>query len=124
VTKTFDCQCGARLEADDDDALLAALSDHAASQHAEDPMYSQMELSAMLTRSANQPASGIDPLIADLRTFILSYGDHDSECPGRDAMGPEAVSGATCRCGFIGRMNTLLAEVAARMDNPPVIDAD
>jgi hypothetical protein len=113
--KTFDCQCGARLEADGEDSLLDALRIHAAAQHAGDPTYSQMELPGMLTRSANQPAPGIDPLIADLRTFILSYGEHDAECPGREAMGPEAVSGATCECGFIGRMNTLLAEVAARI---------
>ena len=58
----------------------------------------------------------IDPLITDLRTFMLSYGDHDSECPGQDATGPEAISEASCECGFIGRMNTLLTAVAERID--------
>lgn len=67
-------------------------------------------------RQAGTRPLGIDPLIADLRTFILSYGEHDAECPGRVATGPEAVSGATCTCGFIGRMNELLAEVAARIE--------
>ena len=57
----------------------------------------------------------IDRLITDLRTFMLSYGDHDAECPGRDAIGPEAISDANCKCGFIGRMNALLAEVAERI---------
>ena len=58
----------------------------------------------------------IDRLITDLRTFMLSYGEHDSQCPGRDATGPEAISDASCKCGFIGRMNTLLVEVAARIN--------
>ena len=57
----------------------------------------------------------IDRLITELRTFMLSYGEHDSECPGREATGPEAISGASCNCGFIKGMNKLLAEVAARL---------
>ena len=60
-------------------------------------------------------ADRIDPLINDLRLFMLSCGDHDSECSGRDAIGPDAISDANCECGFIGRMNLLLAEVAARI---------
>ena len=60
-----------------------------------------------------------DRLISDLRTFMLSYGDHDSECPGRDANGPDAISDANCTCGFIGRMNALLAEVAERISDHP-----
>ena len=61
-------------------------------------------------------------LIADLRMFMLSYGEHDSECPGREATGPDAISGVNCTCGFISRMNKLLAEVAARTqkDDPMV----
>jgi hypothetical protein len=61
------------------------------------------------------PLVRLDRLLTDLRTFMLSYGEHDSECPGRDAIGPEAISGEACECGFISRMNTLLAEVAARI---------
>ena len=59
----------------------------------------------------------IDRLISDLRTFMLSYGEHDSECPGREAIGPDAISETSCECGFIGRMNELLAEVATRASN-------
>ena len=62
------------------------------------------------------PDSPDDPLVAELRTFMLSYGEHDSECPGRDASGPEAVGGETCECGFIGRMSDLLGQVARRVD--------
>ena len=56
-----------------------------------------------------------DPLIADLRRFILSFGEHDPECPGFEAQGPMAVEGRSCACGFIPRMNDLLADTAARI---------
>jgi hypothetical protein len=66
-------------------------------------------------RSSESPDRPDDPLVAELRTFMLTYGEHDSECPGRNASGPDAVSGAVCGCGFIGRMNELLVQVARRV---------
>jgi hypothetical protein len=62
-----------------------------------------------------EPAQPEDPLIADLRRFILSFGEHDPECPGYEATGPMAVDARSCTCGFIPRMNDLLAETAARI---------
>lgn len=67
-------------------------------------------------RDPRSPEGPDDPLVADLRTFMLTYGEHDGDCPGHDAIGPDAVSGAVCTCGFIGRMNELLGEVALRVE--------
>ena len=54
-------------------------------------------------------------LVAELRTFILSYGEHDSDCPGFEAEGPAALDRANCTCGFIDRMEDLLAKVAEQL---------
>ena len=62
-----------------------------------------------------KPAESEDPLISDLRRFILSFGEHDPECPGYDATGPMAVDGGSCSCGFIPRMDELLMETAGRI---------
>jgi hypothetical protein len=62
-----------------------------------------------------KPAEPEDPLISDLRRFILSFGEHDPECPGYDATGPMAVDGESCSCGFIPRMDELLMETAGRI---------
>lgn len=56
-----------------------------------------------------------DPLVADLRRFILSYAEHDPDCPGFEATGDAATSSSTCTCGLIERMEELLAEVARRL---------
>jgi len=62
-----------------------------------------------------KPAEPEDPLISDLRRFILSFGEHDPECPGYDATGPLAVDSGSCSCGFIPRMDELLMETAGRI---------
>lgn len=62
-----------------------------------------------------KPAEPEDPLISNLRRFILSFGEHDPDCPGYEATGPMAVDVRSCTCGFISRMNDLLAETAARI---------
>ncbi len=55
-----------------------------------------------------------DELVADLRRFILSYGEHDSACAGYEATGDAAVDPRLCSCGFITRMDELLAAVRQR----------
>jgi hypothetical protein len=65
-----------------------------------------------------EPAQPEDPLILDLRRFILSFGEHDPECPAYEAIGPTAVEERSCTCGFIPRMNELLAETAERITRP------
>ncbi len=60
--KTFDCPCGARVEADADDDLLAVVKQHADEQHGGDPAFSDMSWrprsNARLTRkSRNAQAS-------------------------------------------------------------------
>jgi hypothetical protein len=62
-----------------------------------------------------KPAEPEDPLLSDLRRFILSFGEHDPECPGSDATGQMAVDGGLCSCGFIPRMDELLTETARRI---------
>jgi hypothetical protein len=51
-------------------------------------------------------------LVGDLRRFILSYAEHDPDCPGFEATGDAATSAAMCTCGLIARMEQLLGEVA------------
>jgi hypothetical protein len=53
-------------------------------------------------------------LVTELRRFILSYAEHDPDCPGFDATGDDAVSASACTCGLIERMEELLARVADR----------
>lgn len=60
-----------------------------------------------------------EELVLHLRRFILSYGEHDDECPGNRATGPAAVDAELCTCGFIPRMEELLAVVAERMRDSP-----
>jgi hypothetical protein len=55
-----------------------------------------------------------EALVAELRRFILSYAEHDPDCPGFGATGEDAVSASACTCGLIERMDELLARVAGR----------
>ena len=58
--------------------------------------------------------SGTDAqLVADLTRFIDSFGDHDDDCPGYDAVGREAEL-AACACGFARRYD-LFDEVLRRL---------
>jgi len=56
-----------------------------------------------------------EPIVEQLRRFILSYAEHDPDCPAVAATGPAAIDPATCRCGLIPRMEDLLAELQRRL---------
>src|SRR5262249_27231055 len=45
-----------------------------------------------------------DPLVAELRTFILSYADHDPDCPGFEALA-WSEQREVCTCGFVMRLD-------------------
>lgn len=53
-------------------------------------------------------------LIAELRTFILSYGEHDADCPGIDARQWREHQ-KVCICGFAPRLDELLGRLAQRL---------
>ena len=57
------------------------------------------------------------PLVDDIRRFVLSFGEHDADCPSIDATAWEQQT-ALCVCGFAPRLNELIAklenELAAR----------
>jgi hypothetical protein len=55
-----------------------------------------------------------DTVLAELRTFILSYGEHDQDCPGIDArQWPEHRR--VCICGFAPRLDELMGKLAERL---------
>ena len=56
-----------------------------------------------------------DPLVEELRRFILSYGEHDGDCPGAVAQGAAVTDPGGCECGFIARLEELLQRTAARL---------
>jgi hypothetical protein len=49
-------------------------------------------------------------LIDEIRRFVLSYGEHDSDCPGVDATTWEAQS-KVCVCGFAPRFDELMLKL-------------
>jgi len=55
-----------------------------------------------------------DPLVAELRRFILSYAEHDPECPGIDAKAWEEQR-AVCTCGLAPRLDELLEKLEKRL---------
>ena len=65
------------------------------------------------------PSRMSDPLISDLRRFVLSYGEHDQACPARDATGPAAIDPAACACGFTPRLEQLLRALEDRLRPAP-----
>jgi hypothetical protein len=71
----------------------------------EDPVYEKL---------VRQMREGTDEeLLADLRRFIESFGDHDDECPAFSVVGREAELSA-CACGF-ARRHDLLDELRRRL---------
>ena len=61
-----------------------------------------------------QMRTGTDEeVLADLARFVDSFGDHDHDCPGYDAVGREAELSA-CTCGFARRLD-LLDEIRRRL---------
>ena len=58
----------------------------------------------------------IDPLTIELRRFILTYAEHDSDCPGIDANAWQEQR-RVCSCGLAPRLDELLAKLEARLAN-------
>jgi hypothetical protein len=55
-----------------------------------------------------------DPLTIELRRFILTYAEHDRECPGVDANAWEEQK-RICVCGLSVRLDELLEKLDARL---------
>ena len=53
-------------------------------------------------------------LVAEIRTFILSYGEHDPDCPGVDANAWQDQR-AVCVCGFAPRLDELMSKLDAAL---------
>jgi hypothetical protein len=56
----------------------------------------------------------VDPLVIELRRFILTYAEHDSDCPGIDANAWHDQK-KVCVCGLTLRLDELLAKVDERL---------
>ena len=56
----------------------------------------------------------VDPLTVELRRFILTYAEHDPDCPGIDANAWEAQK-AVCVCGLAPRLDELLQKLDGRL---------
>lgn len=56
-----------------------------------------------------------DPLVAEIRTFLGSYAEHDPDCPAFDAAGPAVSDPANCICGLTLREHELLSELQRRL---------
>ncbi|MDL5034573.1 hypothetical protein QRD43_21905 [Pelomonas sp. APW6] len=56
----------------------------------------------------------IDPLTVELRRFILTYAEHDPDCPGIDANAWEEQR-RVCICGLAQRLDELLGKVDERL---------
>lgn len=57
-----------------------------------------------------------DPFVAELRRFILTYAEHDSDCPGIEANAWEEQR-RVCVCGLAPRLDELLATLEQRLAN-------
>lgn len=55
-----------------------------------------------------------DPLTEELRLFILTYAEHDEDCPSIRLNSWEEQSGA-CVCGLAQRLDDLLGKLDARL---------
>ena len=56
----------------------------------------------------------IDPLTVEMRRFILTFAEHDPDCPGLDANAWEEQR-LVCVCGLAPRLDELLAKLDARL---------
>ena len=56
----------------------------------------------------------IDPLTSELRRFMLTYAEHDPECPGIDANAWEEQKRVST-CGLSLRLDELLAKLDSRL---------
>jgi len=55
-----------------------------------------------------------DPFVAELRRFILTYAEHDPDCPGIDAKAWEEQR-RVCVCGLAPRLDQLLETLKKRL---------
>ena len=56
-----------------------------------------------------------DPLISELRTVLLTWAEHDPDCPCLEAQGPAVMDEALCTCGLNLKVREILEKVAARI---------
>jgi len=56
----------------------------------------------------------IDPLVIDLRRFVLTYAEHDPDCPGIDA-NTWSEQKRVCICGLAPRLDELLEKLDGRL---------
>ena len=56
-----------------------------------------------------------DPLVIELRRFMLTYAEHDQDCPGVDANAWEQQL-RVCVCGLAPRLDELMAKLNKRLD--------
>ena len=55
-------------------------------------------------------------LVAEIRRFILSFGEHDPGCPGIDAT-TWTQQREVCICGFAGRLDELMQRLEEALAN-------
>ena len=55
-----------------------------------------------------------DPFTIELRRFILTYAEHDADCPGIDANAWEEQR-RVCVCGLAPRLDELLGQLDRRL---------
>lgn len=56
----------------------------------------------------------IDPLVIELRRFVLTYAEHDPNCPGIDANAWNEQK-RVCICGLAPRLDELLEKLDKRL---------
>ena len=56
----------------------------------------------------------IHPLTAEFRRFVLTYAEHDPDCPGLDANAWEDQK-RVCSCGLAPRLDELLEKLDRRL---------
>lgn len=56
----------------------------------------------------------IDPLTIEMRRFILTYAEHDPDCPGIDANAWEEQK-RVCTCGLVVRLDELMSKLDKRL---------
>lgn len=55
-----------------------------------------------------------DPLVVELRRFVLTYAEHDTDCPGIHANAWEEQK-RVCVCGLATRLDELMATLDERL---------
>jgi uncharacterized Rossmann fold enzyme len=55
-----------------------------------------------------------DPLTIELRRFILTYAEHDDDCPGIEANSWEDQR-RVCVCGLAPRLDELMEKLDSRV---------